>query len=166
MPTVTYNYESQHTFVYQGGLVLPKPALTNGSRLYVIQNDSTTHNIYVGTALHVNDRFGPRATVCRELGFSQIDMDDIKIFVVQISIDGVAATPGDTGVSTAAGYSIDVEWLLIRTYVEELHLSVRNINKLSQFHNGLATRINWNLVDNAGIGFGGHNYYLNAGFFL
>ena len=126
MLKITYNYEKRHDLVYEGGYVKVKPALTSGARLYVIQNDSTDYKIYVGTAFNVSDRFDPRTTACRELGFSQIQMDPVWIFVVQILINDKSAPPGDNGVSSGDGYTVDVEQLLIRTYLQELKLSVRN----------------------------------------
>jgi hypothetical protein len=166
MLKITYNYEKRHDLVYQGGLVMVKPALGSGSRLYVIQNDSTDFKIYVGTALHLDDRFDPRVTACRELGFSQIQMDPVWIFAVQVLIDDKPAPPGDKGISSGGGWDIDVEWLLIRTYLQELKLSVRNINKIGPFYNGTGGPILWDLVDNAALGFGRHAYKLNSGYYL
>ena len=68
--------------------------------------------------------------------------------------------------SSGGGWDIDVEWLLIRTYLKELNLSVRNINKIGSFHNGTDGTIEWDLIDNAALGFGRHSYKLNKGYDL
>lgn len=157
---ITFNYEKTHTIGYNGGYVKAQPALTSSSRLYVIYNPATTHPVYVGTADDVQDRFGGRIDVCRELGFSQTEMNPILIFVVQIKIDGTPMTPGQYGISGG----IDVEHLLIRTYMTQLNYNVRNVNKVSQFYNGTGSKIEWDLVNSAGItNFGVHSYSLNNG---
>ncbi len=159
MPTVvTFNYEKTHTVGYKDGYVKAIPALTTSSRLYVIYNATTTHPVYVGTSDDVQNRFGNRIDVCRELGYSQAQMDPISIFVVQIKIDGTPMTPGQYGVSGG----IDVEHLLIRTYLRQVNVNVRNAVKLGIFTNSTGGKLSWNLENNAGIAnFGTHNYYLN-----
>ncbi len=157
---VTFNYEKYHTVGYDSGTVAVKPALTTSARLYVIHNETTNYKVYVGTATDVKDRFKGRIDVCRELGFSQEQMDAISFFVVQIKIDDTPAPPDKYGWSGG----IDVERLLIRTYMQKIGWSVRNSVKTEQFQNGTGGTLQWELVNNAGIiNFGTHNYSLTNG---
>jgi hypothetical protein len=150
--TIKFNYEKAHTVGYDGGYVTVKPALTTSKRLYVIHNETTNNKVYVGTATDVQDRFKGRIDVCRELGFSPEQMDPISFFVVQIKIDDTPAPPDQYGHSLG----IDVEHLLVRTYMQKIGWSVRNVVKTSTFLNPTGTELKWELVNGANItGFGG-----------
>jgi hypothetical protein len=159
--TVTFNYCSTHAIRNVNGLVSAVPALPAQSRLYVIHNATTNRPVYVGTANNVQNRFGCRLEASRELGFGNDELTPITVMVVQILVGGVASTPGDSGISS----NIDVEALLIRTYLQHLQWNVRNIQKVTPFTNGTGTVLQWSLVNGCGIAnFGGHyTYQLAAG---
>ncbi|WP_420233170.1 hypothetical protein ACN079_01155 [Pseudomonas sp. ABY48] len=164
MPNITFTYESEHTF--QLNLSIPKavPAFNASGRLYVIFNQGTA---YIGTSSNIKARFKERLRAIRELGFSQNELDDIRAYAVQIQIDGVNTPPNDAGYSG----TIDVEGLLILTYITQLGYSVRNIEKWQLFVNSTGARINWNLVLGHGINVphlhGKHTiFYLNNNYQL
>lgn len=158
---INYNYVSIHTINYNNGNINAVYALPQASRLYVIVNGTTGHPVYIGTADNVQNRFTPRLEAMRELGFNQNALNPIQVLVIQTQVNGVNTTPGNTGI--AGG--IDVEHLLIRTYMGHLNLPVRNIQKTAAFQNASGQRIDWTLTNNAGIvNFGGpYAYHLNNG---
>ncbi len=158
---VNFNYCSMHTVDNVNGVVSATPALPGQSRLYVIYNGSTNRPVYVGTASNVQNRFAGRLEVCRELGFSDDQLGPISVMVVQILVNGAPATPGDIGISAG----IDVEALLIRTYLMHLQWNVRNIQKVTPFTNGTGTVLQWTLTNACGIpNFGGpYDFQLAAG---
>jgi hypothetical protein len=158
---IDFNYNVTNNIVINNGLVTANPAINQASRLYVIHNPATNRPIYVGTAANLQDRFDPRLRAMREMGFSQVELNNILVMEVQIQVDGVNRTPGDNGV--AGG--VDVEHLLIRTYIQNIGVNVRNIQKTAEFNNNTGQQINWTLNNNAGIqNFGGpHNYNLANG---
>ena len=140
-------------------LLTPIPA---ANRLYVIQNTTTLRGFYIGTAANVSGRFTARFTASRELGFGQNEVGVIQVFTVNVLTNGASTPPGDNGV-TWGPPAIDVEHLLIRTYVSGLNQGVRNLNKIAQFPNYLGVALNLSLVDNAGIGFGPFNFVVPNG---
>jgi len=161
MPIVNFNYLKQYALINNNGLIQTVPALPSSSRLYVIYNNSTNRPYYIGTAVSLKNRFSPRLEVIREMGFDQNCLDEILIFEIQIEVDGKFRTPGDDGI--AGG--IDVEHLLIRTYINSLNENVRNIQKVTPFINNTGTLLSWNLLNSAGNipGFGGpYNFNLAA----
>ncbi|MGH1384418.1 hypothetical protein [Kordia sp.] len=155
---IDFNYNFTNSIVINDGLVTANPAIHQASRLYVIHNPATNRPVYVGTSANLRDRFILRLEIIREMGFSQVELNNIIVMEVQIQIDGVNRTPGEDGV--AGG--IDVEHLLIRTYIQNIGLNVRNIQKTAVFNNNTGEQINWTLNNNADIeGFGGpYNYNL------
>lgn len=139
--TITYRLASKHTLTINAGDVRTTPALPTSSRIYVVQNLTTAYKYYIGTAANVRDRFTERLIACRVWGFDQGEADAITIWVFQIVTKvgargaEVYATPGNTGVSTTAAGDVDVEWLLVRTFTEELGKNVRNVTKTGPFLN-------------------------------
>ena len=97
----------------------------------------------------------------REVGFDQPTVAQALIMVIQIQVNGANATPGNDGISGG----IDVEHLLIRTYIRHIGVNVRNIQKVGPFQNSTGELLRWSLVNNAGIdGFGGpYDYTLANG---
>lgn len=161
---VEFNYKSTHVINFNGGYVSYYPAIPQDARLYVIYNDSTDRHVYVGTATNVQNRFNPRIEALREFGFSEDQLKKIFIMIVQIKIDGYNKPPDNYG-KAGDNPEIDVEHLLVRTYVEKLNVNARNIDKASKkFKNETGGKLTWSLVNNAGIqNFGVHNYGLDTG---
>lgn len=134
---VHYNYESNHTVRKVGGLISAVPALPTSSRLYVIHHlNAHGRPYYIGTASNVKERFKERFRAVRELGFRTAEINNLRIAVVQILIDGVSRTPQDYGI--AGG--IDVEHLLIRLYIAFGH-RLRNIDKTGNYQNTHGQRL-------------------------
>lgn len=154
---VTFTYVTQHRFQNVHGAVSVTPGLGGASpRLYVIYNDATNRPFYIGTAQNLTARFAPRNEALREVGFDHATVANAIIWSVQIQVDGVNRPPDNAGRSMG----IDVEHLLIRTYISHID-AVRNIQKVAQFTNTSGQRLDWSLVNNAGIAnFGVHNYSL------
>ncbi len=151
--TVNFNYESIHRLANTDGIVSASPAIPRAGRLYVILNNSTARTVYVGTSSDVKARFVSRLQVIREMGF---DVGSPTIFIVQIQINTVYTQPGDDGIADG----IDVEHLLIRTYVKLLGLNVRNVTKWGVFRNTTTDKLIWSLNNQAGItDFGGPYRY-------
>lgn len=147
MPTrIDFNYVSVHRVRNNHGLVEALPALPQDRRLYVIYNNSTNRPFYIGTAANIQDRFEPRFAAMREMGMNQVALDEILIMVVQIQVDGVN-TPPVAGVSGG----IDVEHLLIATYIGGLNFNVRNIQKVGTFTNNTGGVLDWHLNNVVGI---------------
>jgi hypothetical protein len=129
---IIYNYATSHVIHKNAGNVLYVPALTTGSRLYVIRNTAANnYPYYVGTADNTQSRFGPRLDAVRQFGFRNADIANVSIAIVQIFVNGYPTPPGAAGVSGG----IDVEHLLIRFYISQGH-NVRNIAKTAVFTNG------------------------------
>jgi len=148
---VTFSYVSMHTLQNAGGLVNANPPIPHADRLYVIYNTSTIRPVYVGSAANGQARFNPRQIASREMGLSQNDLNPIWIFIVQVFLNGVGKHPGNDGIVVGGGHAVDVEHLLIRTYIGHYNWNVRNINKTGMFNNFYNTVLNWTLVNNAGI---------------
>lgn len=159
MANIIFDYEATHRLIRNvNGYVTIQPALPNRSRLYVIFNDSTNRTVYVGTAESVQDRFKDRIDAVQHLGFSQSQLDAIFIAVIHITFDGKNTPPHDDG----KAQGVDVEHLLIRTYITPLGCLVRNTLKTEQFLNKSGQTLTWELKNSAGIAnFGGpYNYKL------
>jgi hypothetical protein len=161
MPTnIDFIYDSTHDVrLDNNGLVNAVPALINQGRLYVIHNPSTQRHYYIGTANDLQARFAERMQICREMGFTNLgQLDQITIFVIRLVINNQAVQPDNQGMAQA----IDVEALLIRTYISRVGVPVRNVHKSNQpFVNTTGQPIHWRLINNAQIqNFGQHNYNL------
>ena len=139
---VEFIKKSEHKLKYDKGDISIKPALSNDSSLYVIYNNSTDREVYVGTAKEVKDRFKQRTEALREWGFKESQIEKIKIYVIQIKVNGDSSTPGDKGVTKE---NVDVEKLLIRTYIEKRNKKVRNVDKTTAFINRVDSRLEWEL---------------------
>ncbi len=120
----------KHRVVKNAGYTTANPALETAGRLYVIRNDLTSRQVYVGTAADVQGRFGPRVATLREWGFNNATLGAIKIYVYRVLINGVARQPNNLGL--AGG--VDVEHLLIRLHLNQ-NVNVRNIAKIAAFNN-------------------------------
>ncbi|MEM9556023.1 MAG: hypothetical protein AAGC60_17335 [Acidobacteriota bacterium] len=149
---IRYNFENvTHGLAYNNGLVSWNPGFPQSSRLYVIYNNDTNRPYYIGTALNLRNRFNPRATVCRELGFPTVNaMNSVSAYRLQmewrangVGQNWVNATPGDNGVVGL----IDAEHLLIRVYIENENVGVRNIQKVNAFTNTTGNQLNVYFTD-------------------
>jgi hypothetical protein len=152
---LTFSYVTTHTLQYNNNQVTANPAIPSSNGLYVILNNSTNRWIYVGTASNILQRFNQRFQVCVELGLGQNDVANIRIYTIQIYTNQQLTPPGNNGRTTNTFQSIDVEHLLIRTYMSGFHQAVRNTGKIGQFFNHQGVAISWSLVDNGGTGIGG-----------
>jgi hypothetical protein len=159
---LTFDYVSRHTLQYNNPDVSAIPAIPAVNRLYVIENHLTHRWFYIGTAADVASRFTGRFTACRELGFGQNEVGATQVYIVNVLTNGASTPPGDNG-RTWGPPAIDVEHLLIRTYVSGLHQNVRNINKIAPFPNYQGVALNVALVDHAGLGFPLFNFVVANG---
>jgi hypothetical protein len=150
-----FAYTTTHTLQYNNGQVTANPAIPPSNGLYVILNNSTNRSVYVGTASNILQRFSQRFQVCVELGLGQNDVASVRIYTIQIYTNQQLTPPGNNGRTTNTYQSIDVEHLLIRTYISGFNRAVRNTGKIGQFFNHQGVTINWSLVDNGGTGIGG-----------
>src|SRR5262249_46841852 len=157
-----FSYVSQHILQYANNLVNANPVLPAANRLYVIQNQQTNRWFYIGTAANVSNRFTARWTACRDMGFGQNEVNGIRVFTIDVFTNNVSTPPGDNGV-TWGPPALDVEHLLIRTYMSGLNATVRNLNKTQNFPNYQGVALNVTLVDNAGIGFPTSNFNVPNG---
>jgi hypothetical protein len=150
---VTFTYKSIHDVVLdQSGEVKPSPALPDRARLYAIRNTSNARLFYLGTAVSVKDRFAPRWEVLREMGLDQNALNVMAVWVVHIQINGVNRPPNLYGVSgKPGGVQIDVENLLIRTYVAKFGTAVRNIAKWQNFTNDTGDILNWTIENDVNV---------------
>jgi hypothetical protein len=144
--TVSYSYETRHTVNYNGGYISIKPALPQKPRLYVIVNTATAYPFYIGTAVDVQDRFDVRVKSIRDMGFSATELGTILIYVVQVKVNGNPSPPDKHGVSSG----IDVEHLLIRTYIANFKVNVRNASKVNQFTNTTSGTLSYDFTDLTG----------------
>lgn len=168
MPTdIEFIYKAKHKIVLPDeGYTKAAPALPSADRLYVIYNDATNRKVYIGTSKNVQKRFDPRIEALRELGFSQATLDDVVMYIVQIKTNGLPSPPGDKGEIFSNG-TIDVERLLVQTYIEIFNVSVRNVVKTEPFKNQTSQKIRWQLVNEGNLIVPdvvfGHTWELNAG---
>lgn len=160
MARVDFTCVSTHTIKLDAsGVISASPAFPAHSRLYIIRNESTNREVYIGTAANVKDRFKDRLTDLRHLGFNQNQLNPITIGVVQIKVNNNNRTPGDNGVANG----IDVEHLLIRHFITDREKSVRNVAKTQNFQNKTNSRLDYYLT---GFWFDDYHGFLNNNYLL
>lgn len=143
---IEYKYFTRHKVINDNGSISYSPAIPNVSALYVILNLSSDRYTYIGTAGSMKERFKPRASAMREMGFDQDQVGPIKIYQVKPYIHGAFANPGDGGVCD----NIDLEHLLIRIYLEKIKWNVRNVVKTARFTNNTGAILHITFVNNTG----------------
>jgi hypothetical protein len=152
MPTnIEFIYKTKHVIdLPDAGYTKAAPALPADKRLYVIYNDSTNRHVYIGTSTDVQKRFKPRIEALREFGFSKAMLDDVVMYIVQIKTNQAPTPPDDKGEIFAYGV-IDVERLLVQTYIKQFNVSVRNVVKTEAFTNNTSQKIRWQLVNEGNL---------------
>jgi hypothetical protein len=148
---IEFIYKSQHVIeLPDAGFTKAAPALPADKRLYVIYNDSTNRRVYIGTSTDVKARFKPRIEALREFGFSKATLDEVVMYIVQIKTNQASTPPNDKGEIMSYGV-IDVERLLVQTYIKIFNVSVRNVVKTEAFKNHTSQKITWQLVNEGNL---------------
>jgi len=148
MANIEYVFKKHHTvYIDNIGHYKIRPALIRSNRLYIIYNQSTARPLYIGIAKNLQNRFKGRLQTMREMGFNQTQLDSIYIIEVQLKLNTKARTPN----YIYERKGLDVEHLLIRTYVELLRIGVRNTEKISNFRNLLLENLSWTITNDLDI---------------
>lgn len=128
---IEFSYKKIH-LIENVGYIKYTPSIPREKGLYVIYNASTEKKYYIGTSSDIQKRFDSRARSVQELGFNNNEIQGIKIYIVKTKLNGQSKLPGDQG---TLENGLDVEWLLIRSYLQKGQVYVRNANKINNFVN-------------------------------
>ena len=144
-------------------------ALPHRPRLYVIHNTHLPTQYYIGSTGNLHDRFQPRLAACNEVGLTQNDLTHIHVYTIEIwcRLDGQGPEqpsqgPGNEGRVVWRSLLIDVEHILIRTFLQGFGCQLRNTGKTGPYQHVVAIQgpLCWQLHDQAGIGvLGGHAFH-------
>lgn len=135
---IEFSYKKIH-LIENAGYIKYIPSIPNEKGLYVIYNASTERKYYIGTSSTLQERFNTRARSVQELGFNNNEIQGIKIYIVKTKLNGQPKLPGDQG---TLENGLDVEWLLIRSYIQKGMVYVRNANKINNFVNSTGEHLN------------------------
>jgi hypothetical protein len=131
--------------------------------LYVIYSNHAPNGqqYYIGPTDNLYMRFQPRFAVCHDLGLAPGDLTHIRVYTIEVWIcfQGQAQERPNIGPSNEGRVlwrsgMIDVEHLLIRTFMQGFGCQLRNAQKTDPFQHVLPTNapLLWTLDDRAGIG--------------